>query len=283
MAPRPFALSTPHPSSSIFTPLKPSHNSQKFSTDFPTRAMYGHNGNAFPRANDFEGLPMPALPFGTYNNDYHHLGAAANEFSNNSCSSGCSSYGGSPTYASTTTTTTIHDHEVEPSLMIQRSVSSHSLQKNIGTHRLVSDLLELETGPVRRVYSTGDLDLQQLHSSYRSSSESSPLSSESSMIIEGMSKACRYSPEEKKERIERYRSKRNLRNFNKTIKYACRKTLADSRPRIRGRFARNDEIDQKNSPNVQWSQMSGEEDEEDGDGWINLLDAFSSIESNSLI
>lgn len=25
------------------------------------------------------------------------------------------------------------------------------------------------------------------------------------------------------------------------IKYACRKTLADSRPRIRGRFARNDE------------------------------------------
>ncbi|KAM5583856.1 hypothetical protein ABKV19_003637 [Rosa sericea] len=179
--------------------------------------MYGHNGTAFPRANDFEGLPMPALPFGTYNNDYHHLGAAANEFSN-SCSSGCSSYGGSPTYASTTTTTTIHDHEVEPSLMIQRSVSSHSLQKNVGTHRLVSDLLELETGPVRRVYSTGDLDLQQLHSSYRSSSESSPLSSESSMIIEGMSKACRYSPEEKKERIERYRSKRNLRNFNKTIK-----------------------------------------------------------------
>ncbi|XP_062015840.1 zinc finger protein CO3 isoform X2 [Rosa rugosa] len=255
----------------------------KFSTDFPTRAMYGHNGNAYPRANDFEGRPMPALPFGTYNNDYHHLGAAANEFSNNSCSSGCSSYGGSPTYASTTTTTTIHDHEVEPSLMIQRSVSSHSLQKNVGTHRLVSDLLELETGPVRRVYSTGDLDLQQLHSSYRSSSESSPLSSESSMIIEGMSKACRYSPEEKKERIERYRSKRNLRNFNKTIKYACRKTLADSRPRIRGRFARNDEIDQKNSPNVQWSQMSGEEDEEDGDGWINLLDAFSSIESNSLI
>lgn len=25
-------------------------------------------------------------------------------------------------------------------------------------------------------------------------------------------------------------------------KYACRKTLADSRPRIRGRFARNDEV-----------------------------------------
>ncbi|KAL6195684.1 hypothetical protein ACLB2K_031302 [Fragaria x ananassa] len=308
MAPCPFALSTP-----TNPLLQYIHSSQNIPTTIildrlpqlpkptPRAAMYSHNGTAFPH--DFDGLPMPALPFGTYNNDYHHHhhhhAAAANEFSNNSCSSGCSSYGGSPTYASTTTTTTTttHDHEVEPNMMIQRSVSSHSLQQknNVGTHRLVSDLLELETGPVRRVYSTGDLDLQRINitngvqvqqlqsSSYRSSSESSPLSSESSMIIEGMSKACRYSPEEKKERIERYKSKRNLRNFNKTIKYACRKTLADSRPRIRGRFARNDEIDQKNSPNVQWSQMSGEEDEEDGDSWINLLDAFSSIESNSLI
>lgn len=46
--------------------------------------------------------------------------------------------------------------------------------------------------------------------------------SESNMIIEGMSRACRYSPEEKKERIERYRNKRNQRNFNKKIKvFAC--------------------------------------------------------------
>lgn len=49
-------------------------------------------------------------------------------------------------------------------------------------------------------------------------SESPPLRSESSMIIEGMNRASKYSPEEKKERIERYRSKRNQRNFNKKIK-----------------------------------------------------------------
>lgn len=37
----------------------------------------------------------------------------------------------------------------------------------------------------------------------------------------------------------RYRQKRHERNFSKRIKYQCRKTLADSRPRVRGRFARN--------------------------------------------
>ncbi|MFQ6640868.1 hypothetical protein Gotur_016169 [Gossypium turneri] len=55
-------------------------------------------------------------------------------------------------------------------------------------------------------------------------------------------KVGRYSVEERKDRILRYLKKRNQRNFNKTIKYACRKTLADRRVRVRGRFARNTEI-----------------------------------------
>ncbi|PIN04521.1 hypothetical protein CDL12_22939 [Handroanthus impetiginosus] len=54
-------------------------------------------------------------------------------------------------------------------------------------------------------------------------------------------KVGRYSVEERKDRILRYLKKRNQRNFTKTIKYACRKTLADKRVRIRGRFARNNE------------------------------------------
>ncbi|XP_008463852.2 zinc finger protein CONSTANS-LIKE 1 isoform X1 [Cucumis melo] len=110
--------------------------------------------------------------------------------------------------------------------------------------------------------------------------DESPVSCESSItIIEGMSRACRYSPEEKKERIERYRTKRNQRNFNKKIKYACRKSLADSRPRIRGRFARyNDEV-VKNYP-VQWSHQREEEQQREanscGDNWIKyFIDTYS--------
>lgn len=57
-----------------------------------------------------------------------------------------------------------------------------------------------------------------------------------------MVKVGRYTVEERKDRILRYLKKRNQRNFNKTIKYACRKTLADRRVRVRGRFAKNNEI-----------------------------------------
>ncbi|XP_019235020.1 PREDICTED: zinc finger protein HD1-like isoform X2 [Nicotiana attenuata] len=52
----------------------------------------------------------------------------------------------------------------------------------------------------------------------------------------------RCSVKDRREKIHRYMKKRNERNFSKKIKYACRKTLADSRPRVRGRFARNDEF-----------------------------------------
>ncbi|PSS05577.1 Zinc finger protein [Actinidia chinensis var. chinensis] len=55
-------------------------------------------------------------------------------------------------------------------------------------------------------------------------------------------KVGKYSVEERKDRILRYLKKRNQRNFNKTIKYECRKTLADKRVRVRGRFAKNNDL-----------------------------------------
>nr|KYP68443.1 Zinc finger protein CONSTANS-LIKE 3 [Cajanus cajan] len=227
-------------------------------------------------------------------------------------------------------------YESQRACLMQRSVSSHSLQKNSNTlfsSPLFAQLLHSDNAPVRRACSTGDLQRfngmqHYLHSHsdsplssessliieemsrtspyspeekkvrierYRSkrnqrnfgkkikrfngmqhylhSHSDSPLSSESSLIIEEMSRTSPYSPEEKKVRIERYRSKRNQRNFGKKIKYACRKTLADSRPRIRGRFARNDEIAM--NPPVQWSHMAnGEEEDEEEENWANFFDSL---------
>lgn len=50
--------------------------------------------------------------------------------------------------------------------------------------------------------------------------------------------------------------------------------MADSRPRIRGRFARNDEIE-RTSQNEYWNKSRLEElGEEDDENWIGFLDAF---------
>ncbi|KAI3735399.1 hypothetical protein L6452_14895 [Arctium lappa] len=47
--------------------------------------------------------------------------------------------------------------------------------------------------------------------------------------------------EDRWQKLSRYRNKKTKRNFGRKIKYACRKALADSQPRIRGRFAKTDE------------------------------------------
>ncbi|OIT34567.1 PREDICTED: zinc finger protein CONSTANS-like [Nicotiana attenuata] len=143
--------------------------------------------------------------------------------------------------------------------LMQRSFSSHSFDNkpsfsiftpqfdsliessNYHTPTLSSPENSFSSGQMRRVCSTGDLQKMKT-SQTRNTLSSSPLSGERTFIEEAANiKVGRYSAEERKERIHRYRAKRTQRNFNKTIKYACRKTLADNRPRIRGRFARNDE------------------------------------------
>ncbi|KAI7738154.1 hypothetical protein M8C21_006512, partial [Ambrosia artemisiifolia] len=143
--------------------------------------------------------------------------------------------------------------------MMQRSYSSNSFQHGrsngvfyqpklnglVDSPHLNSQVLNssdhcFSSTHMRRVCSTGDLHSPKVKETNQRLS-SSPLATESSFMEEANFKVGRYNAEERKEKIMKYRAKRTQRNFNKTIKYACRKTLADNRPRIRGRFARNDE------------------------------------------
>ncbi|KAG6607222.1 Zinc finger protein CONSTANS-LIKE 4, partial [Cucurbita argyrosperma subsp. sororia] len=122
--------------------------------------------------------------------------------------------------------------------------------------------------PLTRAYSSGHNER---------GGEERAWSSESSLIIEGMRRASPYTPQEKRHRIERYKTKRNQRNFNKKIKYECRKTLADSRKRIRGRFARNEEAENSNStssPVETWSCYDNAMAEDDA-SWTTFLDSYS--------
>ncbi|KAM0044782.1 putative transcription factor C2C2-CO-like family [Helianthus debilis subsp. tardiflorus] len=167
------------------------------------------------------------------------------------------------------------------SMVIQRSGSSHSIATqfhNNGTFfNQPIELLDFERSntTMSRVFSAEDLQGSNMVHCHSHQSES-PISSESNSIIESMNKACRYSPDEKKERIERYRSKKTQRNFTKKIKYVCRKTLADSRPRIRGRFARNEEIEKgmEHQCTSHGDEQEGFDDEDDYILLNNLYDSF---------
>ncbi|KAL8556771.1 hypothetical protein ACS0TY_004294 [Phlomoides rotata] len=157
----------------------------------------------------------------------------------------------------------------ETAALMQRSFSSNSFEnkQSFSFHPQFDAVFESHNqieNKIRRVCSTGDLQKMKMNLQTTSVLSSSPLSADKSVIEEANFKVGRYSAEERKERIDRYRAKRTHRNFNKTIKYACRKTLADTRPRIRGRFARNDEAGE--IPKASTFQSQRYEDEDDA--WI---------------
>ncbi|KAI3760450.1 hypothetical protein L1987_50845 [Smallanthus sonchifolius] len=234
------------------------HNNDPYSFSPDSLTMSGSVTPLFPPQVDIGYLiPQPALAIPAYELD----------------SVSATSSGGydSPSYTA--------------SMAIQRSGSSHSIATQFHNNGFFNqpfsspnelDFEGSNSTTMRRVFSAEDLQGTNMVQSQCYRSES-PISSESHSIIESMNKACRYSPDEKKERIERYRSKKTQRNFTKKIKYVCRKTLADSRPRVRGRFARNDEIE-KALEHQCTSQGDGQEgfDDEDDGIWVNnyFIDSF---------
>ncbi|XP_077217424.1 CONSTANS-like 2 [Tasmannia lanceolata] len=52
-----------------------------------------------------------------------------------------------------------------------------------------------------------------------------------------------FSPMDREARVLRYREKRKSRKFEKTIRYASRKAYAETRPRIKGRFAKRTDVE----------------------------------------
>merc|ERR1712157_39765 len=99
---------------------------------------------------------------------------------------------------------------------------------------------------LRRVASSPNFSKMQLHENSKKSAAAAAglANGQGNGPTDGQKRIGTLTLEERRARILRYRQKRHERNFRKRIKYNCRKTLADSRPRIRGRFARNDEIEE---------------------------------------
>lgn len=166
---------------------------------------------------------------------------------------------------------------------MQRSLSSHALGQYSLMHgkpslqfsELQGWSLRPSFTPMRRVFSTGDIKSgQELAIPYESNF---PISEDKEFRI------GQYTVEERKERIHRYRKKRTERNFNKKIKYACRKSLADNQPRFRGRFASKTRDGRRPSANAHLEEEQEEvvysiqEDDEENEINAYPTDPFNGI------
>lgn len=66
--------------------------------------------------------------------------------------------------------------------------------------------------------------------------------SEEDLDKERMERAAEQRKKRRMEALVRFRNKRANRSFTKKVRYECRKQLADSRPRVKGRFVRKIEM-----------------------------------------
>ncbi|TKY54614.1 Zinc finger protein CONSTANS 5 [Spatholobus suberectus] len=107
-----------------------------------------------------------------------------------------------------------------PSQSLSQSVSSSSLDVGV-----VPD---------------GNTVSEMSYSFGRNSSDSSGIVVSGGSGGQGATQLCGM---DREARVLRYREKRKNRKFEKTIRYASRKAYAETRPRIKGRFAKRTEID----------------------------------------
>ncbi|KAH6770947.1 hypothetical protein C2S52_015750 [Perilla frutescens var. hirtella] len=125
--------------------------------------------------------------------------------------------------------------------VFQKSISSSCLRSMESVHEALLrprflDFPALDFGAfngMRRAFSEGDI---------KTLDDDGNISlQQSSMVQPRMTSGC--SSEDRREKLSRYWNKKSKRNFGRKIKYACRKALADSQPRVRGRFAKTEEAE----------------------------------------
>ncbi|KAL2657687.1 hypothetical protein AAZV13_04G194400 [Glycine max] len=137
---------------------------------------------------------------------------------------------------------TIQENKLLPDMQLAKSVSSGSLSsmdwmRGAAMKPAFIDIPAIDFNAdygMRRSFSEGDI---KTLGNGNMNIVQSPL--ERPLLISNCTS------EERFQKLSRYRNKRTKRNFGRKIKYACRKALADSQPRIRGRFARTEESDVK--------------------------------------
>ncbi|XP_045817144.1 uncharacterized protein LOC123910136 [Trifolium pratense] len=151
-------------------------------------------------------------------------------------------------------------HDKPPGFPFEPCHSTLMNSENFRPCELSSSENSFFNGQMRRACSAGDWQNMKATNTHGSQTEEANLF-----------KVGRYSAEERKEKISKYRAKRKQRKFNKIIKYACPKTLADNRTRIRGRFARND----NETNDIPKAVCSNTEQYHEDEFWVDLIEGLN--------
>ncbi|XP_062232354.1 uncharacterized protein LOC133929563 [Phragmites australis] len=129
-----------------------------------------------------------------------------------------------------------------PECSLQKSVSSGCLNSSdwisgpVRPNFLDFQELDFEAAfGLRRTYSEGDIQSLGANTPRPANAANVQTSCERLVTISDLK------TEERQQKLSRYRKKKIKRDFGRKIKYACRKALADSQPRVRGRFAKIEE------------------------------------------
>jgi hypothetical protein len=130
----------------------------------------------------------------------------------------------------------------QPQQFEQEQVPAVPLQQQVAVPSMPEPVLSSSMVPTAVPVFTAAPVMPPPTSSYQRSASSSAVSSTGCLRLVKYGDAAGESLS-RAERVARYREKRKNRKFEKTIRYASRKAYAEVRPRIKGRFAKKEEVE----------------------------------------
>lgn len=142
-----------------------------------------------------------------------------------------------------------HNHHHQPALFnteidfYGRSKPSYSYNTPSLSHSVSSSSMDVGVVPDGNSNSNSNNAIADISNPYVMEFNGNTATTTTGVVNQPAQPACQLTGMDREARVMRYREKRKNRKFEKTIRYASRKAYAETRPRIKGRFAKRTELE----------------------------------------